>query len=88
MTWGDWMFICLDCGLIFSEPVKYTERHGLDTPPYEQFSGCPDCGGAYDKTYQCDACGCWIGDDYIKVSGYRICSDCYEEKTIGEEDDD
>lgn len=81
-------FICLDCGLIFSEPIRYTERHGLDHGPYENISGCPDCGGAYARTYRCDVCDCWIGEDYIKVSGYRICSGCYEEKTIGEEDDD
>lgn len=40
---------CLDCGRKFSEPEKYQETHGLDSPPYEEWYGCPYCAGAYKE---------------------------------------
>ena len=40
-------YTCLDCGKTFDDPKRWEERHGLDSPPYEDFSGCPYCGGAY-----------------------------------------
>lgn len=53
------MYHCIDCDRDFDEPKEYEERHGLDTPPYEKFNGCPYCGGAYetikeeDEDYEC-----------------------------------
>ena len=38
---------CLDCGEVFEEPRKYTERHGFADGLYEHWEGCPECGGAY-----------------------------------------
>ncbi len=47
------MYECLDCGYIFEEgdQVLYKERHGLDSPPYEQWWVCPKCAGAF-KEYE------------------------------------
>ena len=42
------MYICNDCGSTFSVAKMFVERHGLDGPPYEHFSGCPYCGGAFE----------------------------------------
>lgn len=44
---------CLDCGRIFEVPKEYTETHGLDTPPYETWRGCPFCSGAYEPVKNC-----------------------------------
>lgn len=71
-------YVCLDCGLMFKEPKHYVERHGLDTPPYEHYSGCPSCGGAYAHTFSCDCCGNPITGEYIKVKDGRVyCEECY-----------
>ena len=40
---------CTECGLKFDTPKIYTETHGLDFPPYEEYSGCPYCGGYYEE---------------------------------------
>ncbi len=37
------MYVCEDCGCEFYEPHIYEERHGLPSPPYEQFAVCPRC---------------------------------------------
>lgn len=80
------MLICLDCGELFSSPIEYTDRHGLDTPLYETYLGCPECGGAYTEAYKCDCCDEYITDTYIKlVGGERICSECYTTYELGEE---
>lgn len=80
-------FICLDCGRIFEEPKRWVETHGLDSPPYEKWSGCPACGGAYANAITCDICGEYITGTYAKVSdGQRICEECYIEREIGDED--
>ena len=77
------MFVCLDCGHVFEWPEDYTETHGLDTPPYEHFSGCPVCGGDYVETVQCDWCGEYITGKFVELSdGTVLCSDCYTERDI------
>lgn len=78
------MFICLECGTIFEEPKKYTETHGLDSPPYEEFYGCPECGGGFHETFKCDGCGEWIDDFYVEIvpSNEIYCENCYVLKNI------
>ena len=44
------MYKCLDCGMEFEAPSIWTEPHG------EEVSGCPTCGGAYEKLKECEAC--------------------------------
>lgn len=79
--------ICFDCGKVFAAPTRYTETHGLNTPPYETHYGCPYCGGDYAKAYECDVCGHYIDGEYIRlVSGERICENCYTKTELGEED--
>jgi hypothetical protein len=80
-------YTCLDCGETFDEPKKWIERHGLDSPPYEKFSGCPFCGGSYTQTILCDGCGCPIIGDYvqIQVTGNRYCDECFMLKSLDED---
>lgn len=80
------MFLCQDCGAIFDAPNQWQETHGLEHAPFEHFSGCPICAGAYCFTYQCDKCGQWITDDYIKIDTQRYCQNCYQSFQPGEED--
>lgn len=80
-------FICLECGSLFDTPKKYIERHGLDSPPYEEFTACPFCGGAYTTARYCDACGEPITGDYVKIdsTGDCYCDSCFILKSF---DDD
>ena len=83
------MFICLECGKLFSDPKHYKEYQGecFGYPAYEEFDACPNCSGAYAETYQCDCCGEWIIDDYIKTDdGKRYCTDCCCPHELGDED--
>ena len=80
------LFICTECYKTFESPTRWEERHGLDTPPYEHFSGCPYCSGAYTEAFQCDCCGDWIGDSYIKTdNGLRYCDNCFRQMEFGDE---
>ncbi len=36
-------FVCKDCNKHFRLPEFYDENHGLDNPPYERVSVCPNC---------------------------------------------
>ena len=77
------MYLCLDCENIFDAPKDFIETHGLDSPSYETWTGCPICGGAYVKTMQCEECGEWVIGEYIKLSdGTVICDNCYEPRNI------
>lgn len=78
-------YICLDCHKIFDDPKHYEERHGLDTPPFETWYGCPRCGGAYTEAYTCARCNEWIRGEYIKVDDERYCEDCYVVLEVGDE---
>lgn len=81
-------YTCLDCGRDFDEPKHWEERHGLDSPPYEHFSGCPYCGGAYIHTTLCDGCGKPITGDFVEIepTGDRFCDACFMMKSLGEDD--
>ena len=73
------MFVCLDCETLFYNPKCYTETHGLSSPPYEAWMGCPCCGGAYVETMRCDQCGNWVTGEYIKLKdGTVVCDQCYD----------
>ena len=76
------MFICLDCGLVFEEPEHYVDTHGLDSPLYEYWNGCPECGGAYTETYCCDACGEWIAGEYVEIGDQKYCENCFIIKNL------
>ena len=74
------MYRCCECGNLFEEGEQavWEETHGLDSPPYEKFSGCPVCKGDYEEVHQCKGCGDWHTDDEL-YEGW--CEDCLR-KTI------
>lgn len=43
------MYKCLDCDYEFQLPMEYLDARGTDTPPYEEISCCPECGGNYTE---------------------------------------
>ena len=61
------MYKCTECGHLFEEGEQATweETHGLDSPPYEKWSGCPVCKGGYEEVHQCKKCGDWHTDDEL-----------------------
>lgn len=81
------MLICAECGAVFERAEVVYERHGLDTPPYEERHVCPKCGGAsLHPAHHCDVCGEWITGGYVRtVDGLRICDDCCTRRDV--EDD-
>lgn len=79
------MFVCLECGNIFETPQYWEETHGLDYGPYEKWSGCNICGGAYAEAHKCVSCHDWINDDYVIAGDNRYCQNCYREVRLGDE---
>lgn len=78
------MYICLNCDNVFEQSKHYIETHALDSPPYEEWGGCPKCGGAYSETWKCDICDRYICGDYVQVYRLKICEKCYLIRSIGE----
>ena len=72
------MYRCESCGHLFEEGEQavWEERHGLDTPPYEQWSGCPICKGGYEEVRQCKECGDWHTENEL-YEGW--CEKCLRE---------
>ena len=72
------MYRCCECGNLFEEGEQavWEERHGLGSPPYEKWSGCPVCKGGYEEVYQCDSCGDWHSEDEL-YDGW--CEKCLRE---------
>ena len=72
------MYRCESCGHLFEEGEQavWEERHGLDAPPYEQWSGCPICKGGYEEVHQCKKCGDWHTQDDL-YDGW--CEKCLRE---------
>lgn len=77
-------YTCLECGVEFDEPRQFEERHGLDSPPYEHWLGCPACGGAFTTTHLCDHCGERIVGPYVRTAdGGEFCEACFDIREIG-----
>ena len=70
-------YICLDCGEVFEEPKRFSERHGMTDPPCETKFGCPRCGGAYVRAYRCDLCGDLITEEFVEVGQKHYCGNCF-----------
>jgi hypothetical protein len=65
------MYICLECGELFEQPLRYKEECGEDN------TCCPSCKGDYVQTFRCDECGEWIDSkEYYKVKNKRYCEEC------------
>ena len=79
-------FVCVECGELFEESQHFVEKHGFTYPPYEEWYGCPHCGGAFVDAFRCEYCGEYITDRYIQIEdGKRYCVECYRERDL--EDD-
>lgn len=72
------MFICKDCGAVFSEPNltfddPSAEGVALPSGAYV-YEHCPECGGDdFEMAEECTRCGAYhLGDDLL-------CDDCKEE---------
>ena len=75
-------YICRDCGETFDEPRRYTERHGLETGPYEELTCCPFCGGSYEKAVACAYCGRLIPESEACLTDdlqCTLCTDCADD---------
>ena len=72
------MFKCCECGNLFEEGEQavWEERHGLDSPPYEKWSGCPVCKGDYEEVHQCKKCGEWHSEGALYDG---LCEKCLRE---------
>ena len=72
------MYKCTECSHLFEEGEQATweETHGLDSPPYEKWSGCPVCKGDYEEVHQCEECGSWNTDDELYDG---LCEKCLRE---------
>ena len=82
------MFVCKECGTIFSDPVKWREDMGecFGFPTYKEYKGSPCCYGNYTEAKKCNECDEWITDDYFKVGNHRYCQDCCIAYELREED--
>lgn len=77
------MYICNNCGRTFNEPEIYFERHGPDSPPYEEFGMCPGCEcGDFEEAEYCIHCEKWLLDEEIYAG---VCKKCAYE--LGEDYD-
>ena len=76
--------MCLDCNKTFDEPKCFQERHGLESPPFEVWHGCPYCSSyLYVEAIECDICHKYITDEYITtVNGDIYCENCYTRRNI------
>lgn len=45
------MFVCVECGLEFDEPIEWKEYRGecFGFPAYEPMCGCPRCKGNFEE---------------------------------------
>ncbi len=81
------MLICVECGALFERAKVVFERHGMDTPPYEELFVCPYCESTdIHQSHRCNVCGDWITGSYVEtVDDNRICDGCYTKHDV--EDD-
>ena len=72
------MYKCTECGKLYEEGEQevWEETHGLDSPPYEKWSGCPLCKGDYEEVHQCKGCGDWRTNDELYDG---LCEKCLRE---------
>lgn len=77
------MYICHECGHIFTDSITLIERHGLDAPPYEYFEVSPCCQSNYTEAFICDKCGEYIDTEtYVEIENNRYCENCFIIKNI------
>ena len=72
------MYKCQDCGNIFDAALIYTEQHGLDTPPYEKRSACPNCKGEF--LFEAPVRHCRCSGAKLKANAGEYCDDTCRKK--------
>lgn len=73
------MYSCNDCHSLFVNPIKITDTHGLDCPPYEVHWACPMCHSFdIEEAVRCGMCDEYITGDYILLGKLgAFCDSCY-----------
>lgn len=73
-------FVCLNCKSEFNDQKCISERHGLDTPPYETLAVCPYCGSEdFVHAHYCNICEHVIYEKYYIINCKNIvCEKCYD----------
>jgi hypothetical protein len=71
------MYICLECGSVFSDAGRFIETHGLERGPYEHYCGCPHCGGGFEEAVECSICG---EMHPLSEDTNGVCADCIDSK--------
>lgn len=70
------MYKCMECGHLFEEGEQKTWKEDRGeywgSPCYEEISGCPLCGEAYEVAVACKKCG---GYGYMG-EGREYCNVC------------
>ena len=58
------MFVCLDCGAIFEEPLTvYESMEFWGAPAWEAWGACPNCRSTeIDEAKRCERCGEYVAD--------------------------
>lgn len=79
-------YVCLECQCAFDTPARFVETHGFSHGPYEEWGGCPECGGAYTTAHKCACCDKVIVGEYVKIGDNRYCDNCYCHYELGDED--
>ncbi len=52
------MYICLECGCEFEQPIKIKEKHNQTAPPFETLYVCPHCKSTDFKNGVSEFCRC------------------------------
>ena len=71
------MYICKECGEVFSEPSTYEESYPYgESYATQTFGCCPCCGeGNYEEAKRCPECDEWVTED----EAYNgMCDNCKE----------
>lgn len=77
------LYICKECGAVFSEQYEYEEKHGFTDGPFEKWSACPYCGeSGCEHAAICDNCSITVAESDISkivVNGrtIEVCDKCY-----------
>ena len=77
------MLICLNCSSRFDRPRLYRETSPGEDLPFNEFEGCPHCGGEFTERHVCAYCGESIREDHIRLKdGDYVCPDCFETVSV------
>lgn len=77
------MLICVECSNTFDRPRLYKDKICGEPLPFDEWYGCPYCGGEFTTLHTCSLCNESITEDCILLkTGEYICSNCFETVSI------